>query len=230
MLLELASVSKVFKTRKSTITALDNVSIKIDSNRFMALSGPSGSGKTTLLNIIGGLDKPTSGQIIFKEKPLYNYTANERADFRFKEIGFVFQGYNLMPNLNIKENLMLGLLVGNRKLHIQKEEAKRRCEEIIEYLNLGKWVFHLPAQLSGGQKQRVAIGRALVKRPSLILADEPTANLDEENSMIILNYLKDLNKKFNTAIILSTHDSYILNSTQDIVKIIEGKIYEKGSS
>lgn len=230
MLFTLDQVTKVFKTKKSSITALDAISLKFTAGDFVALCGPSGSGKTTLLNVIGGLEKPTSGKIILDDQELSSLKPKQKADLRFSEIGFIFQDFKLMPALNITENIELGMTIGARKLQRNKKQIKEETDHIIDVLGLRPWVSHRPDELSAGQKQRVAIARALVKRPTLILADEPTANLDDENSLQIIQIMKKLNDTLESICIISTHDARIISSCEQLLMIDEGRIDEGRSS
>ena len=201
-LIKLNKVSKVFKVGEENFTALHEVSLEIESGAFMSFVGPSGSGKTTLLNLIGGLDVPTSGDIYFKESGLSSMSRQQMAQYRRENIGFIFQTYNLLPVYSVYENVLFPLLLKGSK----EKNVRDRVMDIVEKVGLSDQSKKRPSQLSGGQCQRVAIARALVKDPPLILADEPTANLDTENSLQILELMRELNRQYKAAVVFSTHD------------------------
>ncbi len=218
-LIKLKNISKVYKNHFIETKALDNISLTIKKGEFVAIMGPSGSGKSTLLHILGLLDKPTSGQYFFQEKLVSRLTEDELADFRNKEIGFVFQAYNLLPRITALKNVALPLVYAG----VSKKEREKIALEKLKEVGLEDKIFHFPNQLSGGQQQRVAIARALVNNPSIILADEPTGNLASSQAYEIMNIFKQLHKKGKT-IVLITHEKDIALFAQRIVKIKDGKI------
>ena len=198
--------------------ALDNVSFSVEKGEFIAIVGASGSGKSTLLHLMGGVDKPTSGKVFINDKDIYQLSKDDLAIFRRREIGIIYQFYNLIPILNVKENILLPCNLDGKKVE------EKHLQEIIELLGLSNREEHLPNQLSGGQQQRVAIGRAIINNPSIILADEPTGNLDSKSSKEIIELLKKSNKKYNQTILLITHDMSIAEQADRIIKIQDGKI------
>ena len=204
-LIHLNDITKVYRVGGEDFTALQKINLDIAPKSFMSFVGPSGSGKTTLLNLIGGLDTPTSGDIKFRDNSLGSMTPGQRALYRREHIGFIFQSYNLLPVYNVYENILFPLLIANGK----DSHACDRVMAIIKQVGLLDQIKKKPSELSGGQCQRVAIARALVKEPELVLADEPTANLDKENSHQILELMLNLNKNFDAAFIFSTHDEKV---------------------
>ena len=219
-LIKLSKVSKVFKVGEENFTALNEVSLEIESGAFMSFVGPSGSGKTTLLNLIGGLDVPTSGDIYFKESGLSSMNRQQMAQYRRENIGFIFQTYNLLPVYSVYENVLFPLLLKGSK----EKNVRDRVMDIVEKVGLSDQSKKRPSQLSGGQCQRVAIARALVKDPPLILADEPTANLDTENSLQILELMRELNRQYKAAVIFSTHDEKVTRFIRREVKLEDGRV------
>ena len=219
-LIALKGVSKVFKIGEENFTALHDINLEIDSGAFMSFVGSSGSGKTTLLNLIGGLDSPTAGDILFKDAKLSSMSRNEMAQYRRENIGFIFQTYNLLPVYSVYENVLFPLLLNGSK----EKDAQERVMNIVSKVGLSDQVKKRPPQLSGGQCQRVAIARALVKDPLLILADEPTANLDSENSLQILELMSKLNKQYKAAVVFSTHDEKVTRYVRREVGLEDGKI------
>jgi putative ABC transport system ATP-binding protein len=219
-LITLNEVSKVFKVGEENFTALHEVSLEIDRGSFMSFVGPSGSGKTTLLNLIGGLDVPTTGNIFFKERGLSSMSREQMAEYRRENIGFIFQTYNLLPVYSVYENVLFPLLLNGAK----ENDVRDRVMEIVAKVGLTDQFKKRPAQLSGGQCQRVAIARALVKDPLIILADEPTANLDTENSLQILELMRQLNQQYQAAVIFSTHDEKVTRYVRREVKLEDGRI------
>jgi putative ABC transport system ATP-binding protein len=219
-LITLNEVSKVFKVGEENFTALHEVSLEIDRGAFMSFVGPSGSGKTTLLNLIGGLDVPTTGNIFFKEKGLSSMSREQMAEYRRENIGFIFQTYNLLPVYSVYENVLFPLLLNGEK----EKDVRDRVMEIVDKVGLTDQLKKRPAQLSGGQCQRVAIARALVKDPLVILADEPTANLDTENSLQILELMRQLNQQYQAAVIFSTHDEKVTRYVRREVQLEDGRI------
>ena len=219
-LISVKGVSKVFKVGEENFTALRNINLEIDGGSFMSFVGPSGSGKTTILNLIGGLDVPTAGNIFFQNKKLSSMNRNQMAQYRRKNIGFIFQTYNLFPVYSVYENILFPLLLNGSK----EKDAQDRVMNIVNKVGLSGQVKKRPSQLSGGQCQRVAIARALVKDPLLILADEPTANLDSKNSLQILELMSELNKQYKAAVVFSTHDEKVTRYVRREVGLEDGKI------
>jgi len=219
-LISVKGVSKVFKVGEENFTALRDINLEIDSGSFMSFVGPSGSGKTTILNLIGGLDIPTAGNIFFKNTKLSAMNRNQMAQYRRKNIGFIFQTYNLFPVYSVYENILFPLLLSGSK----EKDAREQVMNIINKVGLSDQVKKRPSQLSGGQCQRVAIARALVKDPLLILADEPTANLDSKNSLQILELMSELNQQYKAAVVFSTHDEKVTRYVRREVGLEDGKI------
>ena len=219
-LISVKGVSKVFKVGEENFTALRDINLEIDSGSFMSFVGPSGSGKTTILNLIGGLDVPTTGNIFFKNTKLSAMNRNQMAQYRRKNIGFIFQTYNLFPVYSVYENILFPLLLNGSK----EKDVRERVMNIINKVGLSDQVKKRPSQLSGGQCQRVAIARALVKDPLLILADEPTANLDSKNSLQILELMSELNQQYKAAVVFSTHDEKVTRYVRREVGLEDGKI------
>jgi len=216
-LITLEHVSKVFKVGEENFTALNDVSLEVGKGAFMSFVGPSGSGKTTLLNLIGGLDRPTTGKVFFKGADLESMSRDRLAAYRRENIGFIFQTYNLLPVYSVYENVLFPLILNG----IKESQVRERVEAMVAEVGLKDQINKKPAQLSGGQCQRVAIARALVKDPLLILADEPTANLDSENSHQILELMQKLNQEYKAAVVFSTHDGRISWDKRSDAKEIE---------
>ena len=219
-ILKVENLKRVYGTGASKVVALDNVSFTVEKGEFVSIVGASGSGKSTLLHLIGGVDRPTSGKVFIDGKDIYSFNDDELAIFRRRQVGLIYQFYNLIPILNVEENITLPLKLDNR------EVDQRRLNDIIKLLGLENRKSHLPSQLSGGEQQRVSIGRALITRPSLILADEPTGNLDSKASEEIVNLLKKTNKKYNQTIIMITHNLEIAKMTDRIITIEDGRIVD----
>ena len=198
--------------------ALDHVSFTVEKGEFIAIVGSSGSGKSTLLHLIGGVDKPTSGEVIVNGQNVYKKNENELAIFRRREVGLIYQFYNLIPILTVEENMTLPVLLDNKKVN------QERLDELLRILDLKSREKHLPRELSGGQQQRVSIGRALMNAPSLVLADEPTGNLDSKNSKEIIDLLKLTQKRYKQTLIMITHDENIAMQADRIIVIEDGKI------
>lgn len=217
-ILRVENLTKTYGKGNTAVTALDNVSFSVNKGEFVAIIGPSGSGKSTLLHIIGGVDTPTSGKVFVDETDIYSLNESQLAIFRRRQIGLIYQFYNLIPVLNVKENITLPLLLDGRTTD------NKHLNEIIGTLGLEGRLNHLPNQLSGGQQQRVSIGRALINNPSLVLADEPTGNLDSKNSEEIVNLLKLYNNMYKQTLILITHDERIALQANRIISIEDGKI------
>ena len=219
-LITLERVSKVYQVGEENFTALNDVSLKVEKGAFMSFVGPSGSGKTTLLNLIGGLDRPTTGKVFFKVASLESMSREQLAAYRRENIGFIFQTYNLLPVYSVYENILFPLLLNGLK----ESHVRERVENMVAKVGLMDQIKKKPAQLSGGQCQRVAIARALVKDPLLILADEPTANLDSENSHQILRLMQELNHEYKAAVIFSTHDEKVTRYIRREVVLEDGRV------
>jgi putative ABC transport system ATP-binding protein len=214
-------VFKDYHLGEQTVHALNDITWSIDAGVFLAISGPSGSGKTTLLNLIGCIDKPTSGKIFINEEDVSEQSANELADLRSRSIGFIFQTFNLLPVLSAAENVEYPLL---RRTDISAEERKKRVDYFLDIVGLTQFAKHRPNQLSGGQRQRVAIARALAIKPSIVLADEPTANLDKATGREILSLMKKINRHLKTTFIFSTHDQKVIDRADRLVQMEDGCI------
>lgn len=212
-------LSKIFRTDEVETTALNKVSFEIKKGEFVAIMGPSGCGKSTLLNILGLLDNPSDGEYFFLENEVANFNERQRANLRKNNIGFVFQNFNLIDELNVFENVELPLIY----LGYSSSDRKKRVEEVLEQMQIIHRKKHFPLQLSGGQQQRVAVARAVVSNPSLILADEPTGNLDSAHGEEVMNLLEDLNKK-GTTIIMVTHSQRDAEYSQRIIRLFDGQI------
>lgn len=217
-ILEVKNLSKIYGKGETRVRALDNVSFSVNKGEFVAIVGPSGSGKSTLLHILGGVDVPTSGSVIINGEDISQLDETALAIFRRRQIGLIYQFYNLIPILTVEENLTLPLRLDGRK------PDKRQIDTLVDTLGLKERLGHLPNQLSGGQQQRVSIGRALANNPALLLADEPTGNLDSENSKEIISLLRYFNKQFNQTVIIITHDERIALSCDRVIAIEDGKI------
>lgn len=217
-ILEVKNLSKIYGKGETRVRALDNVSFSVNKGEFVAIVGPSGSGKSTLLHILGGVDVATSGSVIINGEDISQLDETALAIFRRRQIGLIYQFYNLIPILTVEENLTLPLRLDGRK------PDKRQIDTLVDTLGLKERLGHLPNQLSGGQQQRVSIGRALVNNPALLLADEPTGNLDSENSKEIISLLRYFNKQFNQTVIIITHDERIALSCDRVIAIEDGKI------
>jgi len=218
-IIKLESIVKNYKIGKIIVRALRTVSMDINRNEYVAIMGPSGSGKSTLMNLIGCLDTPTDGTYILNNQDVSKMDDNQLADIRNNEIGFVFQTFNLLPRYNALENVMLPLIYAG----VPKVERIKRAEEVCESVGLSDRIAHKPNELSGGQRQRVALARALVNNPSIILADEPTGNLDSKTSIDIMNVFDEIHKRGNT-MILVTHETDIARRAHRIVKLFDGEI------
>lgn len=217
-ILRVENLTKIYGKGDTAVTALNNVSFTMQRGQFTAIIGPSGSGKSTLLHIIGGVDTPTSGKVFIDGTDIYKLNRSQLAIFRRRQIGLIYQFYNLIPILNLEENISLPLLLDNRR------QDKARLKELLSTLGLEDRVNHLPNQLSGGQQQRASIGRALINKPALVLADEPTGNLDSKNSEEIISLLKLYNQKYNQTLIVITHDERIALQADRVISIEDGKI------
>lgn len=217
-ILRVENLCKIYGKDDNIVKALDNVSFTVNKGEFVAIIGPSGSGKSTLLHLLGGVDKPTSGKIYIDGQDVYAQNSEQLAIFRRRQVGLIYQFYNLISVLNVVENITLPLLMDGRKIN------KQHLKELLEILKLDKRKKHLPNQLSGGQQQRVSIGRALINAPVLVLADEPTGNLDSQNSQEIVELLKLSNRKYKQTLIVITHDENIAAQADRIIAIEDGKI------
>jgi len=207
------------------VQALKDITLSFEPGVFLAIAGPSGSGKTTLLNLIGCIDRPTSGKIFINEQDVGGKTSDQLADLRSRSIGFVFQTFNLLPVLSAAENVEYPLL---QRADVSRDERQKRVASFLDIVGLSKFSHHRPNQLSGGQRQRVAIARALAIRPSIVLADEPTANLDHKTGEEILNLMKQINRAFKTTFIFSTHDKRVIAKADRLVRLIDGEISTLG--
>ncbi len=219
-LIELHDLSKTYNTAAVPVHAVKNVSLQIEKQEFTAIVGPSGSGKTTLLNLIGGLDKSTNGSISIDGRDIATLKANELIEFRLHHIGFVFQAYNLIPVFTAKENVEFIMLLQG----VSKEKREQRALELLDSVGLSDRVNSFPPQLSGGQQQRVAVARALASRPSFVLADEPTANLDSHTAEALLDMMAQLNREFAMTFIFSTHDPRVIKRAHRVVTLEDGAI------
>ncbi len=221
-LLEVKSISKTYGSGNTAVHALQKATFSVPKGEYVAIVGESGSGKSTLLNMIGALDTPTSGKVYIDGKDIFGMKERNLTVFRRRNIGFIFQSFNLIPELTVEQNIIFPIL-----LDYQKPD-KKYLEELLTVLNLKERRNHLPNQLSGGQQQRVAIGRALITRPSLILADEPTGNLDTQNSSEVIALLKDASRKYEQTIIMITHNRSIAQSADRILRVSDGVLTDLG--
>ncbi len=220
-ILKVENLCKQYGKGENKVIALDNVSFTVNKGEFVAIVGASGSGKSTLLHLIGGVDRPTSGKVFIDGKDIYKFNDDELAIFRRRQVGLIYQFYNLIPILNVEENITLPLKLDNRNID------KQRLDELIKVLGLEERRTHLPNELSGGQQQRTSIGRAMITNPAIILADEPTGNLDSKASDEIVALLKKSNKDYKQTIIMITHNLEIAKVADRIIKIEDGKIVEE---
>ena len=220
-ILKVENLCKQYGKGENKVTALDNVSFTVNKGEFVAIVGASGSGKSTLLHLIGGVDRPTSGKVFIDGKDIYKFNDDELEIFRRRQVGLIYQFYNLIPILNVEENITLPLKLDNRNID------KQRLDELIKVLGLEERRTHLPNELSGGQQQRTSIGRAMITNPAIILADEPTGNLDSKASDEIVTLLKKSNKDYKQTIIMITHNLEIAKVADRIIKIEDGKIVEE---
>lgn len=216
--LEVKELTKIYGQGENKVVALDNVSFRVKKGEFIAIVGASGSGKSTLMNMMGGIDRPTSGSVIIDKKEIFDMNESELAIFRRRNIGIVYQFYNLIPNLTVDENIMLPCLLDQRKPDTGK------LKRIVEMTGLSSRRKHLPGELSGGQQQRVAVGRALINDPAFILADEPTGNLDSRSGREVIELLMTANRKSRQTLILITHDENIALQADRIITISDGRI------
>lgn len=223
-ILEINGIKKIYKLGKTEVIALHGINLAIREKGFISIIGPSGSGKTTLLNIIGCIDKPTEGTVSFMRKDIAGLSDSRLSAMRNSEIGFIFQTFNLIPVLNAFENVEYPLIIAKTP----RKERKQRVREMLEEVGIAEYSRHKPAELSGGQRQRVSIARALVMYPKLVLADEPTANLDSKTGENIIELMKKMNREFSTTFIFSTHDEKIMKHAREIIHIRDGKIEKAG--
>ena len=217
-ILKVKNLTKIYGKGENEVRALDDVSFSINKGEFVAIIGPSGSGKSTLLHILGAVDKPTSGEVFMDGQNVFEKNDEQLAIFRRRQVGLIYQFYNLLPVLNVTENITLPVLLDGRKVN------KERLDELVEILKLKGRENHLPNELTGGQQQRVSIGRALMNAPAVVLADEPTGNLDSKNSHEIIDLLKLSNRRFNQTLVVITHDENIALQADRIIAIEDGKI------
>jgi putative ABC transport system ATP-binding protein len=217
-ILKVENLTKIYGKDLTQVTALNNVSFSVEKGEFVAIVGASGSGKSTLLHLIGGVDRPTSGKVYIDGKNIFNLDDDKLAIFRRRQVGLIYQFYNLIPILNVEENITLPLALDNREIN------KQKLDEMLKLLGLENRRNHLPNELSGGQQQRTSIGRALITNPTIILADEPTGNLDSKSSDEIVALLKKSNKELKQTIIMITHNMEIAKCADRIIKIEDGKI------
>ncbi len=217
-ILRVEHISKIYGQGENEVRALDDVSFSVEKGQFVAIIGPSGSGKSTLLHILGGVDRPTGGKVYLEGQDVFGQNEDRLAVFRRRQVGLIYQFYNLIPVLNVTENITLPVLMDGRRVNMQ------RLEELLTILDLHGREKHLPNQLSGGQQQRVSIGRALMNSPAVVLADEPTGNLDSKNSQEIVQLLKLSNRQFGQTLIVITHDESIALQADRILTIEDGRI------
>ncbi|MBT2575264.1 ABC transporter ATP-binding protein [Bacillus sp. ISL-51] len=217
-ILNIEHLSKIYGKGESSVKALDDVSFSVKKGEFVAIIGPSGSGKSTLLHLLGGVDRPTSGKVWVENTDIYNLNETQLAIFRRRQIGLIYQFYNLIPVLTVEENITLPLLLDKHKVN------KKQFDDIVKRLNLQNRLNHLPNQLSGGQQQRVSIGRALIGNPAIMLADEPTGNLDSKNSREIIDLLIMFNKTYHQTLIVITHDERIALQADRVISIEDGRV------
>ncbi len=223
-IISLETVKKIYYLGKVEVEAVKGVSFCIEKGDFISIAGPSGSGKTTILNMIGLIDKPTAGEVIINDRPTSKLSDKELTEMRHQVLGFIFQSFNLNPVLNVWENIEFPLLLG--KTRIDPNEKKEWIDHLIEEVGLTEWRKHKPNELSGGQRQRVAIARALVTRPYIVLADEPTANLDSKTGEQIIELMKKINTELDTTFIFSTHDAKIVGIADHIIRLKDGEVIE----
>lgn len=221
-ILRAENLTKIYGTGENQVVALDHVSFSVNKGEFLAIIGPSGSGKSTLLHILGGVDTPTSGKVYMEGTDVYAQKEEQLAIFRRRQVGLIYQFYNLIPVLNVVENMTLPVRMDGRPVN------KEHLNELLEILSLKGRENHLPNQLSGGQQQRVAIGRALITRPALILADEPTGNLDTQNSSEVIALLKETSKKYEQTIIMITHNRSIAQTADRVLQVSDGVLTDFG--
>jgi len=222
VLVKTDKLCKQYRQDSIVVNALSDVDLGIDAGEFMSLVGPSGSGKTTLLNLIGGLDSPSSGQIWIREQEIGALSRAQLTRLRLREIGFIFQEYNLIPVLNALENVEYVMLLQG----VPDQERQERAKAVLEEVGLGDYVYRRPPQLSGGQQQRIAVARAIVSRPAIVLADEPTANLDSKTGAALLDMMRELNARHGITFIFSTHDPMVMERARRIVTLKDGRVID----
>lgn len=220
-ILRVENLTKIYGKDKTEVVALDNVSFSVKRGEFVAIIGPSGSGKSTLLHLIGGVDRPTSGKVFVNDEDIFSYNSDKLAVFRRRHIGLIYQFYNLIPILNVEENITLPIALDNRGVD------KTKLDEMLKLLNLQDRKNHLPSELSGGQQQKTSVGRALITNPAIVLADEPTGNLDSKSSDEIVALLEKSNKEFKQTIVMITHNPNIARAADRIIKIEDGRIVKE---
>ena len=223
-MLKVENLKRYYKTNDVEVRALDGVSFDVETGEFISIIGASGSGKSTLLHLLGGLDYPTSGKVLIDDTDIYGLKDDERTIFRRRNIGFVFQAYNLLPMLNVYENIIIPFGLDGDKVD------KKYVDSVIDILEISDQKYKMPNELSGGQQQRVAIARALVTKPSLILADEPTGNLDSKSSSQVVYLLKKINKELGNTILMITHDDAVAQAAEKTLRIEDGKLVGKNES
>ena len=223
-ILEICNLTKIYDDKETLIKAVDNVSLKVKEGDFIAVVGPSGQGKSTLLHLLSGLDRPNQGKVYINGEDIYKLNEKKLTEFRRKNIGFVYQFYNLIPVLTVKENIILPALLENNRYD------KRYFNKLINILNLKERLNHLPNEISGGQQQRAAIGRALINKPKILFLDEPTGNLDSKSKQSVINLLKYYNQKYNQTIIMVTHDMQVAKKAKRIIFFEDGKIKRRKSA
>lgn len=221
-ILRCENLSKIYGSGDTCVKALDQISFSVEAGEFVSIVGPSGSGKSTLLHILGGVDKPTEGKVLIGKTDIHGLSEDKLAIFRRRQVGLIYQFYNLLPVLNVDENIVLPHLLDGRKLD------QERLDQIVESMGLSDRRRNLPGQLSGGQQQRVAIGRALMTRPSLVLADEPTGNLDSQNSNEVLALLKETARRYEQTVIMITHNPAIAHTADRVLRVSDGVLTDLG--
>jgi putative ABC transport system ATP-binding protein len=221
-ILRTEKLEKIYRSDSIAVHALKGVDMRIDRGEFVAIVGPSGSGKSTLLNIIGGLDTPSKGKVFLEDVDLSTVSANELAEIRLHKIGFIFQAYNLIPVLTVEENVEFIMMLQ----HVPKSARIKKVKELLEEIGIGEYLTRRPDKLSGGQQQRVAVARAIVSEPLLVLADEPTANLDSESGTVLLDLMESMNRKKNITFVFSTHDPQVMERAHRLLILKDGSIVE----
>ncbi len=218
--IDISGVSKIYKANGLPTAALSEISLTVQKGEFSVLAGPSGSGKSTLLHLIGGLDQPTEGSVLVAGEDLRVLSAKELAIFRLHKIGFVFQAYNLIPIFSAQENVEYPLLLQG----IDKQEREKRCRELLTRVDLGDQMHKKPGEMSGGQQQRVAVARALASKPEIVLADEPTANLDSKTGAALIDLFRDLNDQLKVTFVFASHDSMVIERAKRVIRLKDGKV------
>lgn len=218
--LQCESLTKIYGIQDNLITACNEINLRFEKGKIYSIVGPSGSGKSTLLHLLGGLEKPTSGKVLYRKENIFSLHETQLASYRRKNCSFVFQNFRLLPELNVKENIMIPLLLDKKK------ESKEYFSELTDWLGISDKLVCKPSQLSGGQQQRVAIARALINSPEIVLCDEPTGNLDRRNGIEVMKLLESVNQNLHTTVIIVTHDYNIANQTDKVIQIMDGKLVE----